>query len=283
MLLTLQEYSLRSDNNIGILGHEPDNMLVDYYLENRRANNNVTTPELDVYTDLEWTNAKNMLTSQAISRFGLKTFPGLGAYGWYHTYYGNRNMVVIPIVNRTVKYAPPTVTCEKADQRLYFTMVQPVQEDEDEEEILYDCFRIVIQQEFAAKEYITYDLTKDVVAPPPGDYEIYVVGYLGVDIISEDSELIELTISSEESFYPDGYDMVDEITEQAIIQAVQTKTFTQSEAAEVWYVNHGLGIYPLCVVVDDNNTVVAATVRYTDENNLTVTFAGAETGKVYMK
>lgn len=278
MELTFTEYPLRSDNNIGNQGHEPDNTLVDYYLKNHRLENISCEPPLDVYANLQWQKEKRRITSKAVTRFGIKSFPGMGAYGWYHTLHENRNIVVIPINNRKVKYTPPTFTVVKANRQLTFAITQPSDED-----IQYECFRITIRNGYIATEYITYDLAVTVIAPPPGTYEVTMFGYLDVDKISEDTEVYDMTISAAESNYPDGIEMIPTTTQEALAQVAKSKIFTQSIPANTWYINHGLGYKPVCNVTDENDVTVLATPRHVDMNNMEVSFAVACIGKVYMK
>jgi len=278
MELLFTEYPLRDDNNLGVQGHEPDNTLVDYYLKSSRLENKSCKPPMDVYTELQWQTEKRRITSKTVSRFGVKAFPGMGAYGWYHTLHENRNIVVIPINNRKVKYTPPTFTVTKSDKQLIFAITQPSDED-----IQYECFRVVIRSGYVAFEYITYDLEVTVIAPPPGDYEITILGYLDVDKISEDTEVYNLTIDSTESWYPDGIEMIPTTTQEALAQLANSKVFTQTVEATTWYINHGLNTKPVCAIVDDDDVTILGTIEYVDMNNIKITYAVPCKGKVYMK
>lgn len=57
---------------------------------------------------------------------------------------------------------------------------------------------------------------------------------------------------------------------------------TQSVANDIWNVNHGLNKFPSVTVVLSTGQKGFADVTYIDANNLTITFAGDETGKAYM-
>ena len=59
-------------------------------------------------------------------------------------------------------------------------------------------------------------------------------------------------------------------------------TFTQATPANPWNVAHNLNKYPSVTVALPSGQVGQADVTYIDENNLTITFAGAESGKAYM-
>jgi hypothetical protein len=56
----------------------------------------------------------------------------------------------------------------------------------------------------------------------------------------------------------------------------------QSVAASTWNVNHNLEKYPSVTVTLSTGQVGYGDVTYIDENNLTITFSGANSGKAYM-
>ena len=58
--------------------------------------------------------------------------------------------------------------------------------------------------------------------------------------------------------------------------------FTQAVAANPWTVQHNLNKFPSCTVVLNSGQQGYADVTFIDENNLTITFAGAESGKAYI-
>ena len=57
---------------------------------------------------------------------------------------------------------------------------------------------------------------------------------------------------------------------------------TQGAASATWNVAHNLNKFPSVTVVLSTGQKGYADVTYTDSNNLTITFTGAETGKAYM-
>lgn len=59
-------------------------------------------------------------------------------------------------------------------------------------------------------------------------------------------------------------------------------TFNQATPANPWNVTHNLNKFPSVTVALPSGQVGQADVAYIDENNLTITFAGAESGKAYM-
>lgn len=66
------------------------------------------------------------------------------------------------------------------------------------------------------------------------------------------------------------------------IKTDQTLTFTQSAAATTWTINHFTGRYPSVTTVDGTGTVMMGTVKYLNNNQITVTFSSAVTGSAYL-
>ena len=58
--------------------------------------------------------------------------------------------------------------------------------------------------------------------------------------------------------------------------------FTQAVAANPWIIQHNLNKFPSCTVVLNSGQQGFGDVTFIDENNLTITFAGAESGKAYI-
>ena len=57
---------------------------------------------------------------------------------------------------------------------------------------------------------------------------------------------------------------------------------TQNIASAVWEITHNLGKHPSVSVVDSANSAVIGEVRYINENQLTVSFSGAFSGKAFL-
>lgn len=59
--------------------------------------------------------------------------------------------------------------------------------------------------------------------------------------------------------------------------------FYQTTASNVWNITHGLGFRPNVTVVDSSGTqAFPATVRYPDNNTVTLTFSAALGGEAYL-
>jgi len=65
-------------------------------------------------------------------------------------------------------------------------------------------------------------------------------------------------------------------------RANETYTFTQASASAVWTVQHDLDKFPSVTMVLSTGQKGYGDIVYIDENNLTITFASAESGKAYM-
>ena len=55
----------------------------------------------------------------------------------------------------------------------------------------------------------------------------------------------------------------------------------QNTPSATWTVPHNLGKKPSVVIVDSADDVVYGEITYTDDNNITLTFSGAFSGKAY--
>lgn len=58
-------------------------------------------------------------------------------------------------------------------------------------------------------------------------------------------------------------------------------THLQLTPAAVWNINHGLGKFPSIQVSDSSGRLVLGKVEHVDENNSTITFTSAFSGKAY--
>lgn len=115
-----------------------------------------------------------------------------------------------------------------------------------------------------------------------GKFGIYNVSDASVD--SLDSNYYNLTLSfiegngslEKDSFYAVVLDLT------SIASLDKHYTHTQSVASATWSINHNLGKFPSATMVLSTGQKGYGDVTYIDNNNLTITFAGAETGKAYI-
>jgi ribosomal protein L35AE/L33A len=65
-------------------------------------------------------------------------------------------------------------------------------------------------------------------------------------------------------------------------QTPETFVFVQGSPSSVWSINHTLNKYPSISIVDSANNEVDGDVNYVDQNNVTLTFASAFSGKAFL-
>jgi len=65
-------------------------------------------------------------------------------------------------------------------------------------------------------------------------------------------------------------------------EADKNYVFSQAAAASTWHVSHNLNKFPSCTMVLSTGQQGYGDVVFLDENNLTITFASAESGKAYI-
>ena len=112
--------------------------------------------------------------------------------------------------------------------------------------------------------------------------------------------IYELTSYTQRLYEPNFYDVSlsylygngnieqDEFYFVSLLQlkdlSVSDKSYThvQSVASITWNVEHNLGKFPVATVALSTGQQGYADVTYIDENNLTITFASAESGKAYL-
>jgi len=84
------------------------------------------------------------------------------------------------------------------------------------------------------------------------------------------------------SLEEDEYYFVSLLQFDAIADTDKHYAHTQGVASATWSVAHNLNKYPSVTVVLSTGQKGYGDVTYVDENNLTISFAGAESGKAYM-
>lgn len=58
--------------------------------------------------------------------------------------------------------------------------------------------------------------------------------------------------------------------------------YTQGSASDEWTIQHDLGKYPSVTIVDSGGNVVVGDVQYLSTNEISISFAGAFSGKAYL-
>ena len=207
----------------GVVIAEKDSSLRMYYIHNNITSDKTSLLDLANYGALAFKDIMQHLTRRAVSRIGIKTFPGIGSYGFFKYKFEERSMIMCPINNNQTQFDAPAITMLlEAGNKLRFTIVDPAP-------ITYQCYRIIMRNTNFAIEYITYDNV--ITLPKPdvnGIYEIYCIGYVNEgEYISYDSNILRFTVSgAKTSFEPDpniSYYTKAEIEE--LIKALIPKTY----------------------------------------------------------
>lgn len=70
--------------------------------------------------------------------------------------------------------------------------------------------------------------------------------------------------------------------DEMLAPKVERYVHVQNEASSIWVVDHQMGRYPSVTVVDSAGTMVFGEVVYDNENQVTITFTAAFSGKAYL-
>jgi hypothetical protein len=66
------------------------------------------------------------------------------------------------------------------------------------------------------------------------------------------------------------------------IPALVSFRHTQSAASATWTIVHNLNFFPNVTVIDSGGSMVEATITYTNNTSLTITFSSAISGVAYL-
>lgn len=100
-----------------------------------------------------------------------------------------------------------------------------------------------------------------------------------------DTSFLEVSLTVVEyngSIEAEEYYAFSEFSEPSSLSSDKNFVFTQSAASSTWSVQHNLNKFPSCTMVLSTGQQGYGDVTFIDENNLTITFAGAESGKAYI-
>lgn len=103
---------------------------------------------------------------------------------------------------------------------------------------------------------------------------------LGVDLIIQDDIANAAEDDLDNGVFNNG--LVTALGVRKYVQQKDSYTHIQGEASDVWMIEHNMGRYPSVTVVDSAGSAVFGDVTYTNENQLTVTFSVAFSGKAYL-
>lgn len=148
------------------LAHNPDNKLLSYYQDGLFLKAAGAYPPGGNYEDLAFIGEPNTMTSGPVKDFGLKSFPHIGAYGYYTPMYQPTSIVVYPLNKVQERTYAPSV--EVSVDGLHISL---------EITANYECYRIILRKEYFAVEFITYDNNFEFDSPYTGECFLSVIGH----------------------------------------------------------------------------------------------------------
>lgn len=116
---------------------------------------------------------------------------------------------------------------------------------------------------------------------------------LSADILDRINNVLESTVNKQNSLTHDGtgvrYPTVDArntvvltITESIEVHKDKHHVHNQVAAASTWVILHNLGKHPSVTTIDSGNNTVIGDCEYNSNNQLTLTFSAAFSGKAYL-
>ncbi len=134
-------------------------------------------------------------------------------------------------------------------------------------------------------QYLPLFVGKDIILAESGNinnFGTYKVASITTDIAEPNFFLVTLeNYASNGVISLDGYYIFSEFVD-ANSAGDKNFVFNQAVASATWAVQHNLDKFPSCTMVLSTGQQGYGDVTFIDENNLTITFAGAESGKAYI-
>ena len=134
-------------------------------------------------------------------------------------------------------------------------------------------------------QYLPLFIGKDIILAESGNinnFGTYKVASITTDIAEPNFFLVTLeNYTSNGVISLDGYYIFSEFVD-ANSAGDKNFVFNQAVASATWTVQHNLDKFPSCTMVLGTGQQGYGDVTFIDENNLTITFASAESGKAYI-
>ncbi len=135
-------------------------------------------------------------------------------------------------------------------------------------------------------QYLPLFIGKDIILAEAGninEFGTYKVASITTDVAEPNFFLVTLeNYASNGVISLDGYYIFSEFVNPASDAADKNYVHNQPVASITWTVQHNLDKFPSCTMVLSTGQQGYGDVTFIDENNLTITFAGAESGKAYI-
>lgn len=259
---------------------EPDASIFQYYIANNRAGDKESDIVLGSYDDVKWQLPATHLTTQKVKNIGIKSFPQVGAIGFFTFLNEERSKILAPIHVKSKKYTAPSINVIENDTTLTIVISPPIDYGADEsdgndifddgdegtinEKIKYICHRVILRLDQFALEYVTYENILEVDKPATtGTYDIYCVGYIHEgEAVSEDSNHVFVDIAGTQDTWPgpvEGSDLYItdvEVTNENKVHIRRSDGFQKDS---------------------DNAIPVPASATFLDSGKLMITFNNGQT------
>jgi hypothetical protein len=135
-------------------------------------------------------------------------------------------------------------------------------------------------------QYLPLFIGKGIILAEEGNinnFGTYKVASITTDITEPNFFLVTLeNYASNGVISLDGYYIFSEFVNPASDEGDKNYVHPQAEASATWTVQHNLDKFPSCTMVLSTGQQGYGDVTFIDENELTITFAGAESGKAYI-
>lgn len=210
--INLTEYEKNSSPRVVqklMIGNETNNDIYQFFISNDTAHEKPSHIEYTPYDELEWKNPLTSMTSHKVRNIGMKTFPGIGAIGFFTPRVGT-SKILIPIhVKNPTRFKAPTMLLTEIGDNFNIIIKPPA-------EVAYMCYRIVMENGVDTFEYISYSTVA--VVPKPtviGTYLIYCIGYVNEgQHISEESNHVEYIVNEGTATQVPNSVTIEELWEQ---------------------------------------------------------------------
>ena len=223
-------------NNLCIINEAVDGELVQYFIDGNFARDKRTMLQLANYDSAKWDTLKRRLTARSVSKIGVKAFPGVGSIAHFKYLYNGRSMILCPVNYNKTKFTSPILSMQHSTNSITFTITPP-------KDITYECYRIILEHEQFAYEYVTYELSLTIPKPDvKGNYNIYCIGYENEgEAISYDSNIISFKVyTGKETFEPDP--TISYYTKTEIDELIKSIVKTYTGDNETIDVNQDTGV-----------------------------------------
>ena len=181
--------SLNQDYENTCISNEPNNRVLQFGIKaNRQINANAQKMLEIEYPNLGWRQIPAIMTSQAISKLGIKSFPLVGAHGFFKLLHEERSIILAPIFFEGERYKAPTVMWIQTPTTIIFNITDPT-------DVKFEAYRIIMRMEFKAYEYITYQKQAEVPKPPEGVYDFSIMAYIDDNLASQIRDYVGVIVT----------------------------------------------------------------------------------------